>query len=68
MPSSCRALLYQHRTAERDRLIAAMMSEITEAELADPDNPSGTQRARKAPGCVLIEMATTVITALTCGF
>jgi hypothetical protein len=41
------ALIYQHRTAERDRLIAAMMSEIIEAELADPDNPSGTQRARE---------------------
>lgn len=27
------ALIYQHRTAERDRLIAAVMSEIVEAEL-----------------------------------
>ena len=43
------ALIYQHRTAERDRLIAAMMSQIIEAELADPDNPSGTQRAREEP-------------------
>jgi integrase len=41
------ALIYQHRTAERDRLIAAVMSGIIEAELADPDNPSGTQRARE---------------------
>jgi integrase len=40
------ALIYQHRTAERDRLIAAAMSGIIEAELADPENPSGTQRAR----------------------
>jgi integrase len=41
------ALIYQHRTIERDRLIAAMMSQIVEAELADPDGPSGTQRARE---------------------
>jgi hypothetical protein len=27
-------LIYQHRTAERDRLIAAVMSELIEAELA----------------------------------
>jgi integrase len=40
------ALIYQHRTAERDRLIAAMMSQIVEAELADSDDQSGTQRAR----------------------
>jgi integrase len=40
------ALIYQQRTAERDRLIAAMMSQIVEAELADPGSPSGTQRAR----------------------
>jgi integrase len=40
------ALIYQHRTIERDRLIAAMMSEIVEAELAGSDDPSGTQRAR----------------------
>jgi hypothetical protein len=41
------ALIYQHRTAERDRLIAAAMSGIIEAELADPKNPPGTQRARE---------------------
>ena len=41
------ALICQHHTTERDRLIAAMRSEIIEAELADPDNPSGTQRARE---------------------
>jgi len=41
------ALIYQHRTAERDRLIAAVMSDIIETELADPGNPSGTQRARE---------------------
>ena len=43
------ALIYQHRTAERDRLIAAMMSQIIEAELANSDNPTGTQRAREEP-------------------
>jgi hypothetical protein len=41
------ALIYQHRTAERDRLIAAAMSGIIEAELAEPDSSSGTQRARE---------------------
>src|SRR5215467_6509182 len=41
------ALIYQHRTTERDRLIAAAMSEIVEAELSDSDGPSGTQRARE---------------------
>jgi hypothetical protein len=41
------ALIYQHRTAERDRLIAAAMSGIIEAELADPDSSSGTHRARE---------------------
>jgi hypothetical protein len=40
------ALIYQHRTAERGQLIAAAMSQIIEAELANPANPSGTQRAR----------------------
>jgi integrase len=40
------AVIYQHRTAERDRFIAATMSQIIEAELAIPDRPSGTQRAR----------------------
>jgi hypothetical protein len=41
------ALIYQHRTAERDRLIAAAMSGIIEAEPAEPDSSSGTQRARE---------------------
>jgi integrase len=41
------ALIYQHRTAERDRLIAAAISQIIEAELTDPQRPSGTQRARE---------------------
>jgi integrase len=36
------ALTYQHRTTERDRLIAATMSALVEAELADADRPSGT--------------------------
>jgi integrase len=40
------ALVYQHRTAERDCLIATAMTGIIEAELAEPDSPSGTQRAR----------------------
>jgi integrase-like protein len=40
------AVIYQHRTTERDRFIAAAMSQIIEAELANPDSPSGTQRAR----------------------
>jgi hypothetical protein len=43
------ALIYQHRTAERDRLIAAAISQIIEAELADPDSSSGTQWARENP-------------------
>lgn len=41
------ALIYQHRTSERDRLIAAAMSEIVKAELDGADRPSGTQRARR---------------------
>ena len=32
------ALIYQHRTTERDRLIAAAMSEMIEAELAKPES------------------------------
>lgn len=40
------ALIYQHRTAERDRLIAAVMSDIVEAELGTIGRPSGTCRAR----------------------
>jgi hypothetical protein len=40
------ALIYQHRTIERDRLIAAAMSELVRAELGQDDQPSGTQRAR----------------------
>jgi integrase len=40
------ALIYQHRTSERDRLIAAAMSEIVKAELGEADKPSGTHRAR----------------------
>jgi integrase len=42
------ALIYQHRTAERDRLIASLMSEIVEAEMGGTGNPSGTERARDA--------------------
>jgi hypothetical protein len=34
------ALIYQHRTAERDRLIAAASSGIIEAEPAEPDSSS----------------------------
>jgi hypothetical protein len=40
------ALIHQHRTAERDRLIAAAMSGIIESELAEPDSPSGTPSRR----------------------
>ena len=40
------ALIYQHRTAERDRLIASVMSEIVETEPHAADRPSGTYRAR----------------------
>jgi len=39
------ALVYQHRTTERDRFIATLMSEIVEAELDGGNKPSGTQRA-----------------------
>jgi integrase len=40
------ALIYQHRTTERDRLIAAVMSDIVETELDEIESPSGTYRAR----------------------
>ncbi len=40
------ALIYQHRTTERDRLIAATMSAIVETELDEIESPSGTYRAR----------------------
>ena len=33
------ALIYQHRAAERDRLIATVMSELIEAELGTTDKP-----------------------------
>jgi integrase len=39
------ALIYQHRTAERDQLLAAAISTIVEAEL-NQAGASGTQRAR----------------------
>ena len=37
------ALIYQQRTAERDRLIASVMSEIADTELSAADRPSGTR-------------------------
>src|SRR6266516_4790507 len=40
------ALIYQHRTTESDRLIAATMSAIVETELDEIESPSGTYRAR----------------------
>lgn len=40
------ALIYQHRTSERDRLIAEAMSKLAEEELGRATTPSGTQRAR----------------------
>jgi hypothetical protein len=41
------ALIYQHRTTERDKLIADAMGKLAEAELRQRGRPSGTQRARK---------------------
>ncbi len=41
------ALIYQHRTTERDRLIASVISQLVETELDRTDSSSsGTQRAR----------------------
>jgi integrase len=40
------ALIYQHRTTERDRLIADGMSKLAEQELSRLTGASGTQRAR----------------------
>ena len=40
------ALIYQHRTTERDRFMAAAMSEVVQVGLGEADGPSGTQRAR----------------------
>jgi hypothetical protein len=37
------ALIYQHRTTQRDKIIAEEISNRVKAEL----KPSGTQRARK---------------------
>jgi integrase len=42
------ALIYQHRTSERDKLIADAMGKLAKAELRQRGRPSGTQRARKA--------------------
>jgi hypothetical protein len=42
------ALIYEHRTTERDRLIASAMDEIMQAELCPPDDESDTERARDA--------------------
>jgi integrase len=41
------ALIYQHRTSERDKLIADVMGKLAKAELRQRGRPSGTQRARK---------------------
>lgn len=41
------ALIYQHRSAERDRLIADAMSKLAETEIRQARRRSGTQRARK---------------------
>lgn len=41
------ALIYQHRTSERDKLIADALSKLAEDELRKPRGRSGTQRARK---------------------
>lgn len=37
------ALIYQHRTTERDQMIAAAVSEIVKAELGRANRQSGTQ-------------------------
>jgi hypothetical protein len=44
------ALIYQHRTSERDKLIADAMGKLAKAELRQRGRPSGTQRARKGKG------------------
>ena len=41
------ALIYQHRTSERDKLIADATGKLAKAELRQRGRPSGTQRARK---------------------
>ena len=41
------ALIYQHRTSERDKLIADAMGKLAKAELRQRGRPSSTQRARK---------------------
>lgn len=41
------ALIYQHRSAERDRLIADAMSKLAETEIRQARKRTGTQRARK---------------------
>lgn len=41
------ALIYQHGSAERDRLIADAISKLAAAERDLSKSPSGTQRARK---------------------
>lgn len=43
------ALIYQHRAAGRDQLIADAMGKLAETELLARDDPTGTQRARKKP-------------------
>jgi integrase len=41
------ALIYQHRTSERDKLIADAMGKLAKAELRQRGRPSGAQRVRK---------------------
>jgi hypothetical protein len=41
------ALIYQHRTSDRDKLIADAMGKLAKTELRQRKSPSGTQRARK---------------------
>jgi hypothetical protein len=38
------ALIYQHRTSERDKLIADAMGKLAKAELRQRGRPSGTER------------------------
>jgi len=44
------ALIYQHRTTERDRAIAATISQLAETEFSQRTATTGTQRARKDDG------------------
>jgi hypothetical protein len=42
------ALMYQHRTTQRDRLLAAAISATIQTELKKAASATSTQRAREA--------------------